>query len=127
MKLGILNTSIATENGIYELHPLTLDEARSIVKMAMELDGIDSAVGHQGSADILTLLLGVDVPLNRQQFAQKPTQGAIVLKLKGRLPEGVVLESIEQIEEVGYELKLLVRLPDCCNQPCKKLELFSLY
>ena len=126
MKLGILNTSIATENGSYELHPLTLDQARNIVTQAMSKDGIDSAVGHQGSADILSLLLETEVKLNRQQFSQQQTQGAIVLKLKGRLAEGVVLESIEQIEAVGYELKLLVRLPDVCCQPCKMMDLFSL-
>lgn len=126
MKLGILNTSIATENGNYELHPLSLVQAQEIVQAALAADGIDSAIGHQGSADILTMLLGVQIPVNRQQFSQKQNQGAIVLKLKGRLPEGEVLTSIAQIEAVGYELKLLVRLPDVCAQPVKFMDLFDL-
>lgn len=45
MKLGILNTSIATENGCYKLHPLTLEEAQYIAYVAMNKDGIDSAIG----------------------------------------------------------------------------------
>ncbi|MFA9202195.1 MAG: STIV orfB116 family protein [Candidatus Nanopelagicaceae bacterium] len=126
MKLGILNTTIATTNGCYEIHELSLEQAREIVGKAMKADGIDSAVGHQASSDILTVLLGVDVPMNRQQFAQQPQQGAIVLKLNGRIPEGAVLTEVSEIESIGYSLKLMVRLPDACNQPSKLMDLFEL-
>lgn len=126
MKLGILNTTIATTNGCYEIHEISLEQAREIVSKAMSADGIDSAVGHQASADILTLLLGIDVPMNRQQFAQQQNQGAIVLKLNGRIPEGAVLTEVSEIEAIGYSLKLIARLPDSCNQPCKLMDLFEL-
>jgi len=126
MKLGILNTSIATENGNYGLYALSLEQAQEIFNLALTKDGFDSAVGHQGAADVLSVLLGFKIPLNRQQFAQQQNQAAIVLKLKGRLPEGTVLNSIEEIEAVGYELKLLVRIPDCYGQPVKLMGLFAL-
>lgn len=125
MKLGILNTTIATTNGCYEIHGISLEQAREIVSKAMNADGIDSAVGHC-FAEILTVLLGVDVPMNRQQFAQQQNQGAIVLKLNGRIPEGAVLTEISEIETIGYSLKLMVRLPDVCNQPSKLMDLFEL-
>ena len=126
MKLGILNTTVATTNGCYEIHEVSLLKAREIVAMALVADGIDSAVGHQASAEILTVLLGTDVPMNRQQFAQKEGQGAIVLKLNGRIPEGAVLTEISEIEAIGYSLKLMVRLPDVCSQPSKLMDLFEL-
>ncbi|QBJ00994.1 uncharacterized protein Rostov7_00005 [Vibrio phage Rostov 7] len=54
-------------------------------------------------------MLGVNVPVNRQQFAQQPLQKAVVFKLKGRAPEGVILGR-DEVEKIGYEFKLMVRL-----------------
>ena len=105
MKLAILNTSIATADGNYALRTITLDEAQFLVN---EADGLDSAVGHAATAEILTRLLGVDIPVNRQQFAQQVGQKALVFKLSGRIPEGTIL-SLEEIENLGYELKVLER------------------
>jgi hypothetical protein len=53
-------------------------------------------------------LLGVGVPVNRQQFAQEVEQLALVFKLNGRPPEGAVLTR-QEIEEIGYSWKLLTR------------------
>lgn len=124
MKLGILNTTIATTTGAYEIHDINLQQARQFVREAMAAEGIDSAVGHDASAAILTVLLGVEVPMNRQMFAQQELQGAIVLKLNGRIPEGAVLTEIDQIEAIGYSLKLMVRLPDASLQPASLGDLF---
>jgi len=41
-------------------------------------------------------------------YAQEVGQQAIVLKINGRIPEGKIL-SLEDIEEIGYTLKLMVR------------------
>ncbi len=105
MKLGILNTAIATADGAYELRTISLDEAKHLVAVA---DGLDSAVGHEATAQILADLLGVAVPVNRQQFSQAAGQSALVFKLNGRAPEGVVLGR-GQVEAIGYTLKLLTR------------------
>jgi hypothetical protein len=109
MKLGVLNTSIATSDGIYSLRTIDLNEATALVQQAQESDGIDSAVGHAATAEVLSHLLNVDVPVNRQQFAQLPGQKALVFKLNGRIPEGQILD-LEQINAIGYELKILERL-----------------
>jgi len=107
MKLALLNTTIATTDGIYEVKSITLDEAKSLVQNAE----LDSAIGHESTAAIMATLLGVDVPMNRQQFAQAVGQKAVVFKLKGRPPEGKVL-GIDKIQEIGYEFKLMTRLHD---------------
>lgn len=103
--IAILNTSILTGYGQYGYSPLLLEQAQKIVKDSPE---ILSAVGHQSTSDILTELLGIEIPVNRIQFAQEVGQEAIVFKLKGRPPEGKIL-SREEIEEIGYEFGLLTR------------------
>lgn len=56
-KLALLNTSILTTAGAYELTDITLDQARQMV--ADNADNLDSAVGHQATADIMTALLDI--------------------------------------------------------------------
>ena len=103
--LAILNTSIVTVDGDYRLTSITLDDARALVREGP----IDSAVGHESTAALLTTLLGVDIPTNRQLFAQQIGQRALVCKLNGRPPEGKVL-SREDLESIGYSFKILERV-----------------
>ena len=107
MKLALLNTSILTAYGNYQYTPLNLSAAQ---KMAASNELL-SAIGHQSTAEILTELLGVEVPMNRIQFAQEIGQNAIVFKLKCRPPEGAILTR-DEIESIGYEFGLLVRRED---------------
>ena len=104
MKLGLLNTSIITGYGQYNYQPLTVEDAAVMAQNS----STDSAIGHQSTADVMTELLGIDVPVNRQRFAQAVGQKAIVMKLNGRPPEGKIL-SRQEIEEIGYEMGLLTR------------------
>ncbi len=107
MKLAILNTSILTTTGRFELKDITLEEARNLVIK----NEILSAVGHQSTADILTTLLETEVPMNRIQFAQETGQKALVFKLNGRPEEGKIL-TIEEISEIGYKFQLLTKISD---------------
>lgn len=104
--LAILNTSILTVDGLYALRTISLSEAIHLVRSA---DGIDSAVGHVSTSQILTELLGAEICVNRQVFAQVVGQKALVFKLCGRPEEGKIL-SREAIERMGYEFKILERL-----------------
>jgi len=106
MKLAVLNTSIVTEDGMYSLHTIPVEEARARVEQS---EGLDSAIGHEATAVAMSNLLGVEIPVNRQMFAQQVGQSALVFKLKGRLPEGKIL-SLDEIESIGYDLKVLERL-----------------
>lgn len=103
MKVAILNTSIVTNDGNYTLESISLEQAIELAS-----GETDSAIGHESTAQILTELLGVNVPMNRQMFAQSAGQQAIVFKLNGRPPEGKIL-SKEEIEAIGYSFKLLTR------------------
>ena len=106
-KLALLNTSILTTAGAYRLIDITLDDARRIV--SDHAGNLDSAIGHQSTAEIMTTLLGTEIPVNRQMFTQEVGQAALVFKLNGRPPEGKIL-TVEEIEEIGYKFQILKRL-----------------
>lgn len=106
MKLALLNTTIATTDGIYSIETISVETARRIV--ANNAGNLDSAIGHESTAKIMSTLLGCEINMNRQQFEQQEGQGALVFKLKGRPPEGEILTA-EQIEKIGYEFKLMCR------------------
>jgi hypothetical protein len=102
--VAILNTSICTTDGLYELQTITLEEVKNFISSREIL----SAVGHESTAQILTELLGQNVPVNRIEFKQEENQTAIVFKLNGRPPEGKILTR-EDIDQIGYTFKRLFR------------------
>lgn len=104
--LALLNTSILTTAGSYTLEDIDLDTAR---KLVADSDGfIDSAIGHQSTAEIMTTLLDTEVVVNRQMFVQQVGQKALVFKLNDRPEEGKILTA-EEINEIGYKFQLLTR------------------
>jgi hypothetical protein len=109
--ITLLNTSILTDFGEYEYKPLAADRAGYIARAFHGCGKLQSAIGHQATADILSELLGVPVEMNRIAYVQPVGHMAIVFKLKGRVPEGTIL-SREQIEAMGYDFGTLVRRGD---------------
>jgi hypothetical protein len=103
--IALLNTSIATADGTYKLKTITLDQAKGLIANRETI----SAIGHNSTAQILTELLGIEVPVNRIQFEQQEEQTALVFKLQGRPPEGKIL-SREEIESIGYKFQILRRI-----------------
>lgn len=101
-KVALLNTTIATVDGVFEVRTITLEKAREIAQSNELL----SAIGHESTAQIMSELLQVNVPVNRIQFSQELNQTALVFKLKGRAPEGVILTK-KEIEAIGYEFKTM--------------------
>lgn len=107
--LTLLNTSILTSFGKYSYDPLSLEEAKRLVRDSQARgDTVQSAIGHQSTADLLTMLLEFEVPVNRMEFKQTTNDVALVFKPKQRIGEGKVL-SREELEAIGYEFGLLVR------------------
>jgi len=105
MTIAILNTPILTDEGNYKLSSITLEQAQKLVNE----NDFDSYIGHQATSEILSILLGTEVPMNRQQFKQEIGQKAIIFKLNSRLQEGQVLTTIPEIESIGYTFQLLER------------------
>ena len=67
-----------------------------------------SAVGHKATAELLNHLDSrIPATPNRVQIFFKEGDVAIAFKIRTRLPEGVVLETVEDLEEYGYDLYLI--------------------
>jgi hypothetical protein len=109
-RLTLLNTSILSGYGTYVYKPISLDEARELAReFQRQGKTVQSAVGHESTADLLSTLLGFTVPVNRMEFKQSLDDIALVFKLNKRPPEGRILTR-DEIEEIGYEFGLLSRV-----------------
>ncbi|HEX8137546.1 MAG TPA: DUF1874 domain-containing protein [Pyrinomonadaceae bacterium] len=110
-KLTLLNSSILTSFGTYVYEPLTLEKACALVS-AFRQEGkpIQSAIGHEATAALLSDLFGIAVAVNRIKHRQTVEDTVVVFILNyERLPERKVL-SREELEEIGYEFGLLRRI-----------------
>ena len=110
-KITLLNSSILTSYGEFRYTPLTLTEARHLIK---ESDQVQSAIGHASTAAMISDLFEFPVNLNRMEYRQQAGEAALIFKLKVRPPEGKIL-NLDEIEDIGYQLGLLKRLQkgDC--------------
>jgi hypothetical protein len=85
--LGMLKTS--PEGLTLRVRPISLEEAKNL------LGGFESVVGHPATSQILTTLLGVEVPVNRVAITLSPGDRVIVFQLGVRLEEGRILNEEE--------------------------------
>lgn len=109
LPLGLLNSPILTSDGEYKMELISAQTAAKLYRVYAEADNIDSAIGHESTAKVLSTLFDANVPANRQQFKQQVGQKALVCRLLSRIPEGKIL-SVEEIEDLGYEFKILTRI-----------------
>ena len=77
----------------------SLEEVKELIA-----NGYESGVGHQSTAQVLSTLLGVQVPANRVQVTLQRGQIGIVFQLMVRLQEGQVLSS-EEVQRLYQEGK----------------------
>ena len=96
-----------TTDGLYSLQTFSLEAAKWLCEN--NRDNILSAIGHQSTADIMSALLEIVIPVNRIQFSQQIGQDALVFKLRGRPPEGKIL-TIAEMNEIGFDFQLMTRI-----------------
>jgi len=85
------------DRAIVGLKRISIDEAKELLSRNKFI----SAIGHQGTAQLLTQLLGIEIPVNRITVQLEEGDMIIAFFLKQRLPEGVVL-SKEELQKLEY-------------------------
>ena len=69
--------------------PMSIDEVKEFVKVAQSNNRFKSIVGHQDLANVLTNMLGYEIPYNRESITLTLNDTLIVAQYTGpRLPEG---------------------------------------
>jgi hypothetical protein len=99
----LLNTTVIPNDayGIWESKQISQYDAEWYASQSFI-----SAIGHQSTAEIMSTLLKVDVPVNRISITPEPGDKCLCFKLAQRAPEGVILNR-QQIEELGYHWVLM--------------------
>jgi len=103
-KLVLLNALVPhPEGAVMAVSPtLTIEEVREIVKRAKK---IESYIGHESTAKLLTELLGVEIPYNRAMYKPNYDDYALVVRLKKRLQKP---EDIKDIKPEDIEFRLVL-------------------
>lgn len=102
LPIALLNCAIITSTGKFEVRDISVDEFKALIATRP----FKSYIGHVGTAEVLSEMLGQSVPMNREAFKQQVGQLAVALTLKGRAPEGSIFD-YEMVQKIGYELKTI--------------------
>ena len=101
METYVLNTPILTEYGKYEFVQSNPGEVKDLLSK-----GFVSAIGHEGTAALMSELTGITIPVNRVAIKMQPGDIAIVFRVLIRLPEGEILTQ-EKLNRVPFEFGIL--------------------
>lgn len=101
----VYNTPILTAYGTWAFTQVTVDEAIAFLRSA----GWISGIGHSGTAQLLTQLSGVLVPVNRISTRLDIGDEALVFRLLQRQQEGREL-TIEDVRGMPHEYGILKRV-----------------
>jgi hypothetical protein len=121
-----MNAPIITSEGSFKYEKLDLNDLIQTILYTnnFEFCSFLSAIGHEGTAQLLTEIINSyesgeiffsfakedfperKIPLNRIVYTQEKNDMSIVLKVRGRIPEGTVLDK-QTLEKIGYDFYAL--------------------
>ena len=107
MSIYLLNSPILTDWGTYKFSEINIQEAKFYLMHGLE--NYVSAIGHEGTAEILSKLLGFEVSANRISVKMETGDKAVVFRMLERLPEGKILTS-EELEKLKYTFGILEKV-----------------
>jgi len=100
----LFNSPILTSYGEWRFSgPMDNNQVRELLAK-----GFTSAIGHPATAEFLSAILAIDVPVNRIRAQLTVGEQAVVVRLLTRLPAGKVL-SVEEMKQIPHEFGLLTR------------------
>ncbi len=107
-KVVLLNALVPPPGaGIIEIsEPLSLEK---ILPIVINTQKLESYIGHEATAKLLTKLFGKEVQMNRSMYIPKHGDIAIIVRLKKRLEKPEDIENIKQedleFRTIKYSMK----------------------
>jgi hypothetical protein len=104
--LYVLNTQVIPLNWqladsyVIKIKRIDVNQARQLVNQNQFI----SAIGHNSTAILLSMLLGIDIPVNRIQIEMISGDIGLHFVLKKRLQEGQIIRDIRELQEIGFDL-----------------------
>ncbi|MGQ4875391.1 MAG: STIV orfB116 family protein [Promethearchaeia archaeon] len=77
--------------------------------MELNLEQAISAIGHEDTAKLLSIILDFPINTNRISIKMKKGEAALIFRVKKRLEEGVVL-NLETLKKIPYDLGILIKI-----------------
>ena len=93
---GFSISMLNNDRNIIEIKEINPEE---IIK---HLGEIESVIGHEGTAQLISKILGIPIPVNRIQIKLDRFDVLYVFQLMERLPEGSILNS-EELSKIKYK------------------------
>ena len=94
----ILNAAVMTNYGLFKYSKTCLEQ----VQYVLSNSEFTNAIGHESTAKLFSQLTGVGVTPNRLQVKMMPGDKAVVFWANKRLPEGYVVQTVEELNEIGF-------------------------
>lgn len=108
MALALLDAAVLTDDGSYLLHTISLEAARW--HLAEHHNKVNSAIGDESTAKILSTLLQVPVEVNRQEYIQRLGEVALVFKMSNTILPTATNLTEDELHAVGYTFKFLIKV-----------------
>ncbi len=89
--LNMLGQPLPQQGRTIKVRPISLEEVKNLLREGEYI----SAVGHPATAEVMSALLGVEVPPNRVSITLSPGDRVVIFQLAVRLGEGQVLTAEE--------------------------------
>jgi len=90
---------INAEEAQIHMRKISVNEAKQLIAGKK----VVSYIGHTATAQALSLLLSIPVETNRSMLKLERGE-LLVFTLNGRLAEGQTINSVEEINKIGYSL-----------------------
>lgn len=104
IKLYIVNSPIIDGSGVYDYETISQQKAKDFIKDKTFI----SAIGHESTAEVLSVLLGKEVKYNRIQIKLNEGDQCLVFRLKNRIEEGK-LYTKDDIQKLDTEFGILIK------------------
>jgi len=97
-KLVLLNAAVLPRKPmVLVASPTTIENIRALITIA---ERIESYIGHESTAKLLSDVLGIEVPTNRGEYTPEVGDVAVIAKLRRRLqtPQDLKSITVEDLE-----------------------------